>query len=302
VVGLEVLIPYGPEHPLSQQRLATAMARWAQLAQRFSPQAPASPQEVQVLAWAPHSIYNVHPQVWHTLYEACPSRWVLMHLAESSQELDWLRQPGDEHGLAYLQKQILGARAFPHARYQPSPEGVFAYWRDQFWRVAPEAQWVLAHACGLNPDTEAVALQALGSSPPGIAHCPQSNWALHHNTLAPAWLPAYAPLGFGTDGRLSTPVLDLRAEYQCSRAHFGLSDEEGLARLTAQAAEALGWQESLGRLQSGAWADMALWSLHTASAQGTASPPLSAAAVLHQVLRPELSACQHLWVAGHLLR
>jgi len=115
---------------------------------------------------------------------------------------------------------------------------------------------VMAHAIHTSERDRALLAQA-GVS---VAHCPRSNLALHGRTLkASEWKPYDIPLTLGTDGRLSTENLDLRAEARCAMQLHGWTAIEALKGMTVEGSRALRLSEQVGTLTPGLAADLVLW-------------------------------------------
>ena len=196
---------------------------------------------------SPHSAYNVSPVAWQAMVEACQPWLIHSHLAEFEDETRYLQ--GQNSCIKDLHQRILGQRFSP-AYHAPSP---VAYLHG---RQLLSAQTVLAHAI----HTTAADRECLQAAGVGIAHCPRSNLALHGQTLRAAdWQCYDIPLGLGTDGRLSTSDLDLRAEARCAMQQHGWSAVRALGAMTINGARVLAMANDIGSLEPGKWADMVLW-------------------------------------------
>ncbi len=220
---------------------------------------------------SPHSAYNVSPAAWRAIVEACKPALMHSHLAEFEDETRYLQ--GKASCIKDLHQRILGQRFYP-ACHAPSPT---AYLHGH---QLLNARTVLAHAI----HTTAADRECLQAAGVGIAHCPRSNLALHGQTLrACDWQDFDIPMGLGTDGRLSTSDLDLRAEARCAMQQHGWSAAQALKAMTLDGARVMGMAEAIGSLTPGKWADLVLW-----KAQPFASSPesalLSASTQAQQVL------------------
>ena len=122
------------------------------------------------------------------------------------------------------------------------------------------------HVVQVEPDDLRVLKQA-GAS---VAHCPRSNSA-HGHGRAPlgALRAAGIPVGLGTDSVVSVGELDLWAEARTAE----LSGDEALRMVTLEGARALRWDDEIGSLDRGKWADLAVFS----STSLHRPPPTSAA-------------------------
>jgi cytosine/adenosine deaminase-related metal-dependent hydrolase len=89
-----------------------------------------------------------------------------------------------------------------------------------------------------------------------IALCPRSNRAHGHGTAPlPLFRRAGLTVGLGTDSVVSTGDVDLRAE----AAAAGLEGEEALRMLTLDGARVLGLENTIGSLEVGKEADLAVF-------------------------------------------
>lgn len=199
------------------------------------------------LGLSPHSPYNVSPEAWLAMAEACQPARIHSHVAEFEDEAQYLQ--GQPSCIEDLHQRILG-RHFAPRHHASSP---VAYLHQQ---QLLNARTVLAHAI----HTTAADREALQAAGVGVAHCPRSNLALHGQTLrASEWQDSGIPMGLGTDGRLSTPDLDLRAEARCAMAQHGWNTQQALEAMTLSGAKALGMNDFIGSLSPGKWADLVLW-------------------------------------------
>lgn len=209
------------------------------------------------LGLSPHSPYNVSPAAWEALVEACCSIRVHAHLAEFVDEALYLQ--GEPSCIPILHQTILGKTFAP----QQTADSAVRY-LARFGLLNDSL--VVAHAV----ETDATDRQRLAEAGVSVAHCPRSNLTLHGRTLkASECAEAGIPLALGTDGRLSTEDLDLRAEARCAMARHGWSAAEALAAITLHGAKALGLEGQIGVLSPGYEADYVLWQ----APQAVASQP-----------------------------
>lgn len=210
------------------------------------------------ISLSPHSLYNVSPQAWQALQKALHPPLIHTHVAEFEAEMDYLA--GKPSELETLHQQVLGKTFKPAA---PTDSAI---------------QTLLQHHLLNNPTLMAHAIhttasdrQALASLPVGVAHCPRSNLALHNQTLRwQDWQDSGIPIGLGTDGRLSTPTLDLRDEARCAIRQHGWTNEEALYTMTLGGAQALQMAQEIGSLETGKRADLGVW--QTVSSQPVDPP------------------------------
>lgn len=200
------------------------------------------------LGLSPHSLYNVSIPAWQALKQALEPAFIHTHVAEFQGELDYLahKQPS---AIEELHQRVLG-QTFKVEKPLRSPvQGLLE-------NHLLSQRTILAHAIHTSPTDR----EALRHSPTGIAHCPRSNLALHGQTLRWAdWKASGIPVGLGTDGRLSTPDLDLREEARFAQSIHGWSDAQALRALTLEGARVLGQAHQLGSLSPGKQADWVLW-------------------------------------------
>ena len=147
----------------------------------------------------------------------------------------------------------------------------------------------LAHCVHLDD----AAIQRLGATRTGVAHCPTSNARLGTGIApVPELLAAGAPVGLGADGAASNESGQLgpevRAALLFARARRGpaaLTARQALHAATMGGARCLGRADEIGSIEPGKLADLALWRidgvLHSTIADPVAAlalgalPPLS---------------------------
>ncbi len=205
---------------------------------------------------SPHSLYNVSPQAWQALQAALHPPLIHTHMAEFEAETHYLA--GNPSDIDKLHQQVLNKTFKPK---QPTSSPIQTLLNHHLL----ETPTVLAHAIHTTAHDRAL----MASFPVGIAHCPRSNLALHNQTLHwPHWQDSPIPMGLGTDGRLSTPNLDLRDEARCAIGQHHWTPEQALYSLTMGGAKVLQMAQALGSLEAGKQADLVVWQA-TASAQGS---------------------------------
>ena len=152
------------------------------------------------------------------------------------------------------------------------------------------------------------AIERLGETGTGVAHCPTSNARLGAGIApVPELLAAGAPVGLGVDGAASNETGQLGPEVHAAllfaRARRGpaaLTARQALHAATMGGARCLGRADEIGSIEPGKLADLALWriddALHSTIADPVAALALGAVAPLRLLLvngRPAV-------VDGHL--
>jgi len=145
---------------------------------------------------------------------------------------------------------------------------------EQLGWLGPDV-W-LAHTVHLSSD----AVKRLGATSTGSAHCPTSNGRLGTG-IAPVrdLLDAGAPVGLGVDGAASNEdgglVVELRSALYQARQRGGpraLDARKALWMGTMGGAQVLGRADSLGSIEPGKVADLAVWDLSGLDYAGIADP------------------------------
>lgn len=236
IVSLEV---FHPGHK------TVNIAHWIDAYQRFSQEKPHH-SKLHV-GLSPHSPYNVAPAAWQALLDTGQPSLIHTHLAEFEDEVYYLQ--GKPSQISHLHQTILG-RTFTAQQPANSP----VEYLSRFQLLNPHT--LVAHAIHTTPEDR----QHLAEAGVTVAHCPRSNLALHGQTLKAAeWQDFAIPMGLGTDGRLSTPDLDLRAEARCAMSVHGWTARQALEAMTLNGACALHLEAEIGTLVPGKQADIVLW-------------------------------------------
>jgi 5-methylthioadenosine/S-adenosylhomocysteine deaminase len=240
--GLRALVALEVFHPgFEPVQIAHWLEAYGQLAQASA----AAP--LITLGLSPHSLYNVSIPAWQALQKALQPAFIHTHLAEVEAELDYLAQKPS--AIEHLHQHVLGQTFRVEKPLRSPVQGLLE-------NHLLSQRTILAHAIHTSPTDR----EALRHSPAGIAHCPRSNLALHGQTLRWAdWDATGVPVGLGTDGRLSTPNLDLREEARLAQSLHGWRDAQALSALTLDGARVLGLDHQLGSLTPGKQADWVLW-------------------------------------------
>jgi aminodeoxyfutalosine deaminase len=264
IVSLEVF------HPGA---VPVKVAHWVQGYTQLQQTAGANP--LLVAGLSPHSPYNVSPAAWQALLDACRPPIVHTHIAEFADEQRYLQ--GEPSTMPEMHQAILNQPFAPQALARSPVEYLHGF-------QLLNAHTIAAHAI----ETSIQDRQLLAEAKVGIAHCPRSNLTLHGKTLkARDWQDERSPIGLGTDGRLSTEDLDLRAEARCAMQQHGWSAAHALEALTLQGARVLQMAHAIGSLEVGKQADFVVW--QASQADDTAPEA--------QVLNPSTRA-EQIFIAG----
>ncbi|MEP6820957.1 MAG: amidohydrolase family protein [Chthoniobacterales bacterium] len=195
---------------------------------------------------APHAPFTVSRELYEEAGKLAAQRHIPIttHLAESAEEMEMFR---DGSGRLFDFLQGIG-RPMDDCG-QTTPLGVMA--REELLNE----RWLVAH---LNELTAGDFTLLERGARFHIVHCPRSHAYFGHSPFAFAKLRA---LGFniclGTDSLASNHDLSLFAEMrQFWKTEPSLGADEILKMATANAADALGQGESLGRLRVGCLADL----------------------------------------------
>jgi cytosine/adenosine deaminase-related metal-dependent hydrolase len=164
----------------------------------------------------------------------------------------------------------------------------------------------LAHCVHL----DSAAIERIGATGTGVAHCPSSNARLGAGIAPiPELLAAGAPVGLGVDGTSSNETgqlgPELRQALLAARARRGpaaLTARQALYAATMGGARCLGRDRELGSIEPGKLADLALWRvdgpLHSTIADPVAALALGALPPLTLLLVQGHPVVTH----GHLTR
>ncbi|MEV4512114.1 8-oxoguanine deaminase [Dactylosporangium sp. NPDC049525] len=208
-----------------------------------------SPGAMVRIAVAPCSPFSVTPRLMREAADLARAEGVRMHthLAETIEEEEYCRKIHNCTPVEYAES--------------------LGWLGDDVW---------LAHAVHLDPG----AIEKLGATGTGVAHCPSSNGRLGAG-IAPVrdLLDARVPVGLGVDGAASQEAGQLGAELRqalyLARLRGGpaaLTARESLALGTIGGARCLGRDDELGSLEPGKLADIALWRLDGLGHAGIEDP------------------------------
>jgi len=196
------------------------------------------------LGVSPHAPYTVSEPLYRATAELARREGlpVAVHLAESREETALVRDGAGPFADA------LRARGITVTARGCSPVEYLL----RLVVLERATGWLCIH-CVQVDERDIAILQQAGV---GLAHCPRSNRAHGHGT-APLALFRRAGLtvGFGTDSVVSTGDVDLWSE----AAAAGLDGAEALRMLTLDGARALGLENTIGSLEVGKEADLAVF-------------------------------------------
>jgi cytosine/adenosine deaminase-related metal-dependent hydrolase len=194
---------------------------------------------------APHAPYSVSPELFRAIARAAGDKPVTVHLGESSDELQLLR---DGTG---AWRELLGQLAVWNDAWRPPACGPVEY-LEQLGLVTGR---LLAVHCTHMDDGELARLGRAGST---IVTCPRSNkWTGAGTPPIERFFAAGARVAIGTDSLASVEDLNLFAELaEVRRLAPAVPAPRILAAATVDGAAALGFGSEFGTIQPGARADL----------------------------------------------
>ncbi len=219
------------------------------------------------LTVAPHAPYTVCPELWKLAQNWCTDNQVklLAHVAESGAECAWLQsnsQEMDDHLIRVMEPFIE-----PEVRNLLKSTSWLGQGRSPVQHLEHyellDSNFLAAHCVHVTPEDMGL-MQKRGVT---VAHCARSNARLK-NGVAPvkAMLDAGIKVGLATDSLASCDDLDLLAEarfadaiHRVSGDELQLQAREILALVTMHAARAIGCEDSIGSIQPGKRADLAVF-------------------------------------------
>ncbi|MEN6458176.1 MAG: amidohydrolase family protein [Thermoguttaceae bacterium] len=204
----------------------------------------------------PHAPYSVHPELLAAIVglsstERAP---VAMHLAESLDELQLL-QTGSGPFREFLD-ELDAAAGRRSATYGGGLRPM-----DFLRTLAAAHRALIVHGNYLTDDE--IAFLGAQAARMAVVYCPRSHdWFAHRDYPLAKMLAAGVRVALGTDGRCSTPDLDMLAEMRfAARRHPGVGFEQILEMGTIQGAAALAKDGVRGSLVVGKRADLAVVAL-----------------------------------------
>jgi cytosine/adenosine deaminase-related metal-dependent hydrolase len=198
---------------------------------------------------SPHAPYTVHWRLLDSIVALSAQHRlpVAMHLAESLQELEFLRNESGEF------RELLEERGawVPRAALPQSKP------LDYLQRLARAHRALVIHGNYL--DDEEIDFLAANRGRMSVVFCPRTHAYFEHQPYPlRKLLNRGVRVALGTDSRASNPDLDLRKEMQFLIDHFAVSPEEALRVGTMDGAAALGLGGFAGTITAGKGAHLAI--------------------------------------------
>jgi cytosine/adenosine deaminase-related metal-dependent hydrolase len=199
---------------------------------------------------SPHAPYSTHPRLVAKLaaLAAASGTPLAMHLAESREELEFLRTGGGPF------RDLLEARSMWDPQAIPPGSRPRDYLQVLADSGCPRA--IVVHGNYLASDE--IALVGRLRERMSVAFCPRTHAHFGHDAYPlDAMLAAGVRVVLGTDSRASNPDLDLLAEVRFAARRFPqVAPERWLRMATLDTAYALGLETSTGSLAAGKRADL----------------------------------------------
>ncbi|MCA9231940.1 MAG: amidohydrolase family protein [Planctomycetales bacterium] len=197
---------------------------------------------------SPHAPYTVHPQLLERLVDLASRQQLpmAMHLAESHEELELLATVSGPFRELLEERSMWDGNAIP-----PGTQPL-----NYLQALARAPRALVVHGNYLKP----VEIEYLASRRErmSVAYCPRTHAFFRHSEYPlQQMLAAGVRVALGTDSRASNPDLSLLEEMRyLARRHTTLDPSQILEMGTLVGAEALGWEEQIGSLRPGKWADL----------------------------------------------
>lgn len=219
------------------------------------------------LTVAPHAPYTVCPELWKLAQQWCIDNQVklLAHIAESSSECAWLHSSDcdmTDHLIRVMEPFIE-----PEIRNLLESTPWLGQGRSPVQHLKHfgllDSNLLAAHCVHVNPED----MQLMKQHGVSVAHCARSNARLKTG-IAPvkAMRDAGIKVGLATDSLASCDDLDLLAEarfadavHRVAGSDLQLLARELLSLMTIDAAHAIGREDSIGSLEPGKRADLAVF-------------------------------------------
>lgn len=231
IVYQEVFGPGPAQVPPAMEELERQVLRLRRLAT-----------SMRAVGVSPHAPYSVSEALYRRVvhYAQQEKLPLAVHLAESQEETELVR-----YGAGPFAEALRG-RGIVVEPHHCSP---VQYLRE----LGVLRAGTLAIHC---VQVDASDMQTLKTARVAVVHCPRSNRVHGHGTAPFAALrEAGLTVGIGTDSVVSVGDLDLWAETRAS----WIGAEEALRSLTIEGARALGWDRTIGSLEVGKAADLAVF-------------------------------------------
>ncbi|MCA9130006.1 MAG: amidohydrolase family protein [Planctomycetales bacterium] len=224
-----------------------AVCDWAESLLSGHSQINADISSLVAIGVSPHAPYSL---LWPTVAEFINRIPVhiptAMHVAESEDELQWLRSGSGPFREAF---ERLDLPVKPDCRNCPTIEQCIGM-------LSRRKHGLLIHGNYLTNGQ----IQQLAQSPSiSVVYCPRTHAHFgHHRYPLPSLQAASVRVVLGTDSRASSPDLNLWLEVvQARERHAELSPQQALAMVTCDAARALGVDRDYGQLRAGLFAAVA---------------------------------------------
>ena len=214
----------------------------------------AAPPRLEV-GLAPHAPYTVSSRLYQAVSKLARERGlkVMSHVAESKEELTYVRSGSGKFAHDYREKM-------GWERMLVQPFGVSPIKYLQQWDVF-DRDFLAVHCTLVNRDD----IRILRSKDVAVAHCPKSNAKLGCG-IAPLadLLHEGVRIGLGTDSPASSNIMDMFDEmrtmlflHRAVERDVGVLDAQQCVRIaTLGGAEALGFEDQVGSLEPGKYADL----------------------------------------------
>jgi cytosine/adenosine deaminase-related metal-dependent hydrolase len=200
--------------------------------------------------FSPHAPYSVHVDFLEKIIELSVRRQIplAMHLAESPEEIQWLEE---KNGPVKNLLMDLGA-------YDPAAASHCSRPLDYLEMLAVASRVLIIHGNYLSRDE--IGLLADHADTMAVVHCPRTHRYFGHARYPlERMLTAGVTVCLGTDGRASSPDLDLLAEIRHVRQHHPELNPQIVLQLgTLLGAKALGRDREIGSLETGKYANLAI--------------------------------------------
>ena len=229
---------------------------------------------------SPHAPYTVHPELLARAVDLSVEHEMplAMHLAESREEIDFLR---DGRGPF---RELLESRG----AWDPTARPRGARPLDELRVLSRAHRALVVHGNYL--DDEEIDFLGRQRRQMAVVYCPRTHaWFGHARYPLEKLLAAGAIVALGTDSRASSPDLSLLAEMRhVARAFPAMSRATILELGTLGGARALGLDSRIGTLEPGKWANLAVVAL-----------PEDAAADPHELILDAAGPVVATWVRGN---
>ena len=202
---------------------------------------------------SPHAPYSVHPELLRQTVALSTSHHVPLafHLAESHEELEWLRTGGGP-----FEEFLQSLDAWDPTSMSPGMNLL-----DYLQILARAHRALVIHGNYLGP--REISFLAANRDRMAVVYCPRTHaWFQHPPYPLAEMLAAGVTVALGTDSRASSPDLSILAEMrEIAKLHPAVTAATIVALGTVGGAAALGREHEIGTLDPGKWADLAVAAL-----------------------------------------